>query len=158
MQPRNFVMLHPREGVRQWRRVGFIAPACFARAVGMIRLSRRVSQPMLVNMLSYPGPMSNTERQRRFRKRNPGYFNRYKRKPDKAAIQQTLLAALTAAEKAEAEKAHATREPLALPAPVVTTEIPGMNMVPPMRELSPLPVSVLGKATILPFATKSIAA
>jgi hypothetical protein len=31
-------------------------------------------------MLIHPGPMSNTERQRRFRERHPGYYGRLRRR------------------------------------------------------------------------------
>ena len=31
---------------------------------------------MLINMLSYPGPTSNADRQREFCRRNPGYYGR----------------------------------------------------------------------------------
>jgi hypothetical protein len=97
--------------------------------------------------------MSNTERQRRFRERNPGYFNRYKTKVDREATRQTLVALLAAAEKAEAEKAHATREPLALPAPVETIEIPGMNIIPAIA-----PMTVSEQVTIPLTSANSLAA
>jgi hypothetical protein len=71
--------------------------------------------------------MSNLERQRKFRRSHPGYFRKYKRKPDKEAVRQHLMAVLAAAEKAEAEKAQQARQPLMLPAPAETPIIPGMT-------------------------------
>ena len=61
-------------------------------------------------------PMSNTERQRRFRERNPGYYKRLHRK------RRAAVAALSAAKKAEraahaAWQAEISRVPLMLPAP-----------------------------------------
>src|SRR5262245_52380147 len=60
-------------------------------------------------------PTSNTERQRQFRKRNPGYYGRLKRR------RRAELAPLVAAMQAEqaAAAAPARTEPLMLPAPVV---------------------------------------
>lgn len=70
--------------------------------------------------------MSNTERQRQFRERNPGYYQRLHAKR-RAAIK----AGLAALRVREQEQAMAVRrEPLMLPAPAVTIEIPGMNTVP----------------------------
>jgi hypothetical protein len=69
--------------------------------------------------------MSNTERQRRFRERHPGYYQRMHAK-QRAATKATV-AAMQAAREAEA---GAKREPLMLPAPVVTIEIPGINSIP----------------------------
>ena len=47
-------------------------------------------------------------------------------------------------------------QPLALPAPAETVQIPGMNMIGAIPALSPLPVPV--QVTIPPFAAKSLAA
>ena len=66
-------------------------------------------------------PTSNTERQRQFRERNPGYYGRLharRREVIKALRQQIAAAEATAAR----------REPLALPAPVERVEIPGMTI------------------------------
>lgn len=57
-------------------------------------------------MVQYPPPMSNTERQRQFRERNPGYYGRYKRQRN-AKMQAQLLATQDSQ--------------LALPAPLETT-------------------------------------
>jgi hypothetical protein len=56
--------------------------------------------------------MSNTERQRRFRKRNPGYYGRLHRKRNAA------IASLMAAGAAEAQRALPAPAQLLLPAPV----------------------------------------
>ena len=69
-------------------------------------------------------PMSNVERQRRFRLRNPGYFRKYytpKRvwKQRATARLQAEAPALIAAARAEATLAILAKpEPLMLPAPV----------------------------------------
>ena len=68
--------------------------------------------------------MSNTERQRKFRQRNPGYFNKYNaRKRGTAKRSEAYIRGLMQA-KAQAARAEATLailakpEPLMLPAPV----------------------------------------
>jgi hypothetical protein len=124
-------------------------------SVYVIKSHRRPVDAKFI-MLSYPPPMTNLERQRKFRASHPGYSNRYKRKRDKAAIQQTILAAMAAAEKAEAEKAHAKREPLALPAPVETIEIPGMKMIAAIPTHLEVSAPVSAQATIA-LAPNSIA-
>jgi hypothetical protein len=111
----------------------FIAPGRVARVLLMIRLSKRVLVPMSVNVMLLPfRPMSNNERQRRFRERNPGYYGRLHARGRAGA--KAGAAQLLAAAKAMAEK----HEPLALPAPVVTIEIPGMTMIPALSPLSAL--------------------
>ena len=89
-------------------------------------------------------PMSNTERQRKFRASHPGYFRKYK--PRRNANQQairTWTAALAAAQAAETAAAAATAASietpparlalpappvrLALPAPVEPLEFPALN-------------------------------
>src|SRR3989442_7384483 len=99
-----------------------------------------------------PNPMSNAERQRRFREDHPGYYARLqaqRRGPLKAARAKikAMQAELFAAELAAAA---AKREPLLLPAPVEMIEIPGMNTIGaiPLRE----ELAVLRKAT----ASKSV--
>jgi hypothetical protein len=95
---------------------------------------------MVVNvMLSVPPPMSNAERQRQFRERNPGYYQRLHAKR-RAEINARIEARLVATTQVMAAK----REPLMLPAPVETIEIPGMNTIPAIGAIpapSPLPVS-----------------
>ena len=74
--------------------------------------------------------MSNAERQRRFRENHPGYYARLqaqRRAPLKAA-RAKVMAMLAEAHAAEAAKA-VKREPLMLPAPVETIEIPGMTTI-----------------------------
>ena len=77
---------------------------------------------------------SNTERQREFRERNPGYYGRLhrKRKAERLAHRAGVefAAALTRATKV-----------LMLPAPVETIEIPGMTF-PVMRDLRAEAVAV----------------
>jgi hypothetical protein len=88
-------------------------------------------------MLSNPGPTSNAERQRQFRARNPGYFRKYSArlraisKKHRAEQEQAAYQAQAemAAVRAAAVQAAVKREPLMLPAPVVTIEIPGMTTI-----------------------------
>jgi len=78
-----------------------------------------------------PAPMSNTERQRRFRERHPGYYGRLhrKRRAGTKAMLARQRAEARAKAQAEAEaEAHAQtnvavvkRVPLMLPAPVIDT-------------------------------------
>jgi hypothetical protein len=83
-------------------------------------------------MLTIPPPMSNYERQRRFRERNPGYYGRLhrKRNAEMLALRAAQQVAVEAAEVVAAEVTAVRREPLMLPAPVVTFEIPGVNAIP----------------------------
>src|SRR4051794_36702573 len=76
-----FVMQgHPRRARRRPRTL-FIAPAHTPYLTGTFRLSGNDDRPMLVNDMILPHrPMSNTERQRQFRQRNPGYYGRLHRK------------------------------------------------------------------------------
>jgi hypothetical protein len=95
---------------------------------------------MTSQMLKPSLPMSNTERQRQFRERNPGYYGRLHRKrnaPIKAMLKQQKAAAaariqaeIKAQLRAEADAAAAQPAPppalLMLPAPVIdplTSEI-----------------------------------
>jgi len=76
--------------------------------------------------------MSNAERQRRFRERNPGYYGRLHRR--RRAGEKAAATLITAGAQATAMKP----EQLALPAPVEAIEIPGMNTIPTMQQLSQL--------------------
>ena len=86
-----------------------------------------------MSMLKRSPPMSNVERQRRFRERNPGYYGRFharQRAAIDASIQPKRLAAAQQA-------AVPQRQLLMLPAPVELLEIPGLNAIPatmPVRE------------------------
>ena len=99
-------------------------------------------------------PVSNAERQRQFRERNPGYYGRRHRKRKQqfvvsAAAKQVALAmgltesAATAVGYLVAVKevhlllaiAQAKR-PLMLPAPAETLRIPGVNAIPTRAELA----------------------
>ncbi|HEY0008807.1 MAG TPA: hypothetical protein VGB55_08800 [Tepidisphaeraceae bacterium] len=73
-------------------------------------------------------PRSNTDRQRDFRERNPGYYGRLHR-----ARRAAMMAAAEArrAGHAEAVRVEAARVPLALPAPVE----PFLFVIPTMAEL-----------------------
>ena len=68
--------------------------------------------------------MSNAERQREFRERNPGYYGRLHRR--RRAGEKAAVAAMKAQMVAMAPK----REPLMLPAPAELLEIPGINVIP----------------------------
>jgi len=85
-------------------------------------------------MLTKSLPMSNTERQREFRERNPGYYGRLHRQ--RLAEEQALAAAQAAA--------ATVRAPLALPAPVEAILIPGMTTIPanPAAIRDPLPIAM----------------
>src|SRR5687768_14335559 len=121
------------------------------RAVVMTKPSSRVAcGPIVGNMqptpVFYPRgyfpPVSNTERQRQFRERNPGYYARIQAK--KRAASKAHVAAIRAAERAAAAMLAKSRQ-LMLPAPVELPVIPGMNAIPDtlpeLRELEPLRVS-----------------
>ena len=76
--------------------------------------------------------VSNTERQRQFRQRNPGYYGRLK------ARERAACKARVAAAQGVAEILHAYRtQPLMLPAPVEPIEIPGMTTI-PLRDALPV--------------------
>jgi hypothetical protein len=83
-------------------------------------------------MLRPSPPKSNTQRQREFRERNPNYYRRLhaKRRSGHKAVREQVLADARALLLAE------RREPLMLPAPAETIEIPGMTMIPVMSTLS----------------------
>jgi hypothetical protein len=66
---------------------------------------------------------ANTERQRQFRERNPGYYARvHARRRAAASVPLVQLANIALANETRAE-------PLMLPAPAIMLEIPGMNML-----------------------------
>ena len=65
--------------------------------------------------------MSNGERQRQFRERNPGYYGRLNRK------RNAEMLALRAARMAVAEAIVAKPEPLMLPAPVQDPAMDALN-------------------------------
>jgi hypothetical protein len=92
-------------------------------------------------MLSPAPPISNTERQRRFRARNPGYFNKYnaRRRGNPEATRAYLAAIVQTAEATVA--AAATPSPLLLPAPVQLPLFPGLNLIDETPAPAPLPVS-----------------
>jgi hypothetical protein len=84
-------------------------------------------------MLRYPAPMSNVERQRKFRASHPTYFNKYNgriKAINKAVKAQGLAqkVAMWAAGKGSApvelQAILAKREPLTLPAPPVRLALP----------------------------------
>jgi hypothetical protein len=80
--------------------------------------------------------MSNAERQRNFRKRNPGYYGRLH------ARRRSGIRASLAAQAAAEMAAPAPAAVLMLPAPVEMILIPGMNVIPQsldaMREMAVL--------------------
>ena len=73
--------------------------------------------------------VSNTERQRQFRERHPDYYRRLQ--AQRRAPLKALRAKIKAeqAERFAVEMAAMKREPLMLPAPVETIEIPGMTTI-----------------------------
>ena len=88
--------------------------------------------------------MSNVERQRRFRERNPGYYNRYNARhkvnhQEAAAAWEAAMAQAQAAEEAQAKRA--TAGPLMLPAPAVIPVLPGINTIEVVPAPAPLPIA-----------------
>jgi hypothetical protein len=83
-------------------------------------------------MLKITPPMSNYERQREFRERNPGYYGRLhrKRKAEMLAAMAAQKVAVEAEQVVAVQVTAVRREPLMLPAPVVIFEIPGVNAIP----------------------------
>src|SRR5688500_4720459 len=87
-------------------------------------------------------PMSNTERQRQFRERNPGYYQRWH------ARRRALIKARIAEARALAAQPlalPAARQPLALPAMPVRLALPApvetpLFIAPPLRERELVPV------------------
>jgi hypothetical protein len=86
-------------------------------------------------MLLPAPPMSNTERQRQFRLRNPGYYNKYNAR--RSAIYKGAKARIEAMAAADAAAAPAPA-PLALPAPAVVPVLPGLNAI----RATPAPVPI----------------
>jgi hypothetical protein len=80
------------------------------------------------NMLSHPPPKSNLERQRLFRLRHPGYFNKYNAR--RSAMGKEVKEKMRA--MAAAMSAMDNHQQLMVPAPVQTIEIPGMNTISPI--------------------------
>lgn len=89
--------------------------------------------------------MSNNERQRKFRERNPGYYRKYY-----GAKRRMRLAATAKlrADRLAAANAPAPREPLMLPAPV---ELP--NAIDARPGATPLPVAPVPPLPGLPGPT-----
>jgi hypothetical protein len=79
---------------------------------------------------SHP-PVSNTERQRQFRERNPGYYARIQAK--KRAASKAYVAAMRQKERAIAAMLAKSRQ-LLLPAPVELPAIAGMNSIDALRD------------------------
>jgi hypothetical protein len=112
----------------------------FRYAAGGFRVKFASPRADATDMLVHRPPMTNTERQRQFRKANPGYYARLharRRAGMRARAAEVCIAALATA---------ARREPLLLPAPVEALEIPGMTIpavgaFAKMPKLSPVPVS-----------------
>lgn len=79
-------------------------------------------------MLIIPPPTPNRERQRLFRERNPGYYRKYsarRRQMNKVAFENAA---------ARWRAMNGVSEPLMLPAPAVTAEIPGMTVIAPAAQ------------------------
>ena len=74
------------------------------------------------NMITIPPPTSNAERQRQFRQRNPGYYQRLQARK-RAGIRATIDVMVAV------DEMSTPKETLALPAPVEVLELPGLNMV-----------------------------
>jgi hypothetical protein len=92
--------------------------------------------------------MSNTERQRRFRERNPGYYQRLH------ARARARVKEMVAQRAAIAQLLAVKPLPLMLPAPVEVPVIPGMNTI----LATPAPERVAVSLPISKSAERSIAA
>jgi hypothetical protein len=123
----------------------------FRYAAGGFRVKFARPRADATDMLRPCPPISNAERQRQFRERNPGYYGRLHAK------RRAALRAFTAQKNAAAQAMAARREQLLLPAPVEVVEIPGMT-IPAVGafaktpELSPVPVwslAALSQPTLL---------
>ncbi len=100
---------------------------------------QRVQPDAVFYARGYFPPMSNTERQRRFRRDHPGYYQRLHAK--RRAQERAALAAMASATETMAEKAlPAMPVRLALPAPVEPIVIPGMNTIGEMRAAMFVPI------------------
>jgi hypothetical protein len=102
--------------------------------------SRQIPQPMLLLMDlprtgRTPPPKSNTERQRLFRKRNPGYYQRLHAK--RRAKIAAMVAAMNAVPPETQQALAAPRQPLLLPAPVVIMELPVQQATPVVVTFAP---------------------
>jgi hypothetical protein len=85
-------------------------------------------------MLKAVGPMSNTERQRKFRERNPGYYGRLH------ARKRAGVKAAPAAKKVMAvATAPLTTKPLALPRPRAVLMLPAQGEIPVISGLNAIP-------------------
>ena len=86
------------------------------RAVDGLKWRREAADEIVMRFchLKRPAPMSNTERQRRFRERNPGYYGRLHRQRN---AEVALLCAQRVAVGVGQEAGVVARVPLMLPAP-----------------------------------------
>ncbi len=90
--------------------------------------------PAFIPRGTYP-PVSNTERQRQFRQRNPDYYRLLQAKR-RAPIKAARAARRAAQHALAAEARAAVRTPLALPAPIMTIPLPTRLALPaPVEEL-----------------------
>jgi hypothetical protein len=100
-----------------------------------------------VRMLKKSGPMSNGERQRRFRASHPGYNRKYNGHPTAAQrrkVKQMLAEMHVQAEAHVRLVLHSTickPLPLMLPAPVEMLVIPGMNTFGMIRTTESVPLA-----------------
>jgi hypothetical protein len=95
----------------------------------------------LFNMLIIPPRISNNARQRAFRKRNPGYYNKYYARK-KASLKRDLQIAQAAAiAEANAANEATAAQPLMLPAPAID---------PLMAEINAMTASLLTPLTEQP--------
>ncbi len=83
-------------------------------------------------MLQPCPPVSNTERQRAFRERNPGYYGRLHAK------NRALIAARIAEEQATQALPAPARTPLQLPAPPPAVELPILITLPTTPQPEPV--------------------
>ena len=83
-------------------------------------------------MIGVYRPVSNTERHRQFRERNPGYYGRLHRRR-----KEEVRAYGEARRAAEAMVSLTFKPVLMLPAPVEVIAIPGINAIPAVREAIP---------------------
>ena len=98
-------------------------------------------------MLTIPPPMSNTERQRKFRKSNPGYYKKY------YARKRSMGRRVRAQMQAEAQAAKAARDAAGAEATMAILAKPDPLMLPaPVQDPAMAAITALAAALIAPSA------
>ncbi len=93
-------------------------------------------------MLRRSPPMSNSQRQRAFRDRNPDYYRELHAKRRAEARAGVMAMQMETAINIAIEETQTVKEPLALPAPAITFEFPGINAWPTRESIERQKVAV----------------